>query len=174
MGRVDAADQPGGTIRRTCWSHAADWQETSLDADPPQAEDSAGTVLAAAIREVQEESGLTIEPADLAPLGQLDHSRGHAQAIRHLLLCSKAVAQPPTAAPNHGGVAVPVDAGGGILEAEAAGSLKIMPPTYYLLKEIAGFSIAWMQCGPAEHSVAPVLAPPGSLAAFLKERENRG
>ena len=60
----------------------------------------------------------------------------------------------------------------GALAAEAEGKLQLMPPTYFLLKEISEFhsvEAVWQ----AEHQVRPVLSPPGSMAAFLKERGNK-
>ncbi|GAA2851628.1 NUDIX hydrolase [Paenarthrobacter ilicis] len=172
-GRVDPADSsgwdyPADLLKR----HAADWQETSLNADPGQADVSAGTVLAAAIREVQEESGLTIEPEDLRPWANWITPVDMPKRFDTFFYVARPLSSHQ---PQHQtteawqSLWMPV---AGILEAEATGSLKMMPPTYYLLKEIAGFSsvdAVWS----AQHSVAPVLGPPGSLAAFLKERENR-
>ncbi|WP_369745282.1 NUDIX domain-containing protein [Paenarthrobacter sp. AMU7] len=174
-GRVDAADEsgwdyPADLLQR----HTAAWRSSSIatGATSTQAETNAGTVLTAAIREVQEESGLSISAADLRPWANWITPTDMPKRFDTYFY----VARPsPGAEPQHQtteawqSLWMPVD---GILEAEAAGTLKLMPPTYYLLKEIAEFDsvdAAWS----AEHPVVPVLAPVGSLAAFLKERESR-
>ncbi|MEO3941484.1 NUDIX domain-containing protein [Paenarthrobacter nicotinovorans] len=200
-GRVDVADESGWDYpAELLQRHAAAWRSSSigtgsgpgpgpesrlspspsrgagtdagLHTGSAQAETNAGTVLTAAIREVQEESGLTISPEDLRPWANWITPTDMPKRFDTYFY----VAKPhPGAAPQHQtteawqSLWMPV---AGILDAEAAGTLKLMPPTYYLLKEIAGFETVdavWS----AEHAVVPVLAPVGSLAAFLKERESR-
>ncbi|MGO4144993.1 NUDIX domain-containing protein [Paenarthrobacter sp. YAF11_1] len=182
-GRVDAADAsgwdyPADLLQR----HAAAWSSSSIgtgtDSDSgagtnsAQAETKAGTVLTAAIREVQEESGLSISAADVRPWANWITPTDMPKRFDTYFYLAK---PSPGAEPRHQtteawqSLWMPVE---GILEAEAAGTLKLMPPTYYLLKEIAEFETVdavWS----AEHAVVPVLAPVGSLAAFLKERESR-
>ncbi|WP_431229752.1 NUDIX hydrolase [Paenarthrobacter nicotinovorans] len=173
-GRVDAVDQSGwdypGELLR---SHALSWAQSSISADTALAERNAGMVLTAAIREVQEEAGLGIEPGDLRPWANWITPIDMPKRFDTYFYVAKPA---PEAQPRHQtteawqSLWMPVS---GILEAEAAGQLKLMPPTYYLLKEIAvldSVGAVWS----AEHPVVPVLAPVGSLAAFLKERENRG
>ncbi|MFI2565822.1 NUDIX hydrolase [Paenarthrobacter sp. NPDC018779] len=180
-GRVDAADSAGwdyspGLLER----HAKEWRLSSIAAAEPdspttggQAGKSAGTVLAAAIREVQEEAGLTLDPADLRPWANWITPVDMPKRFDTYFYVAKPA---PDTAPQHQtteawqSLWMPVD---GILSAEAEGKLQLMPPTYYLLKEISGFdSVDAMWT--ADHKVVPVLAPPGSLAAFLKERASRG
>lgn len=186
-GRVDVADESGWDYpAELLQRHAAAWRSSSIGAGSgpgastdagsstgsAQAETNAGTVLTAAIREVQEESGLTISPEDLRPWANWITPTDMPKRFDTYFY----VAKPhPGATPQHQtteawqSLWMPV---AGILDAEAAGTLKLMPPTYYLLKEIAGFETVdavWS----AEHVVVPVLAPVGSLAAFLKERESR-
>lgn len=182
-GRVDAADEsgwdyPADLLQR----HAAAWCSSSIGADAnsgsgtgtssSQAETNAATVLTAAIREVQEESGLSISAADLRPWANWITPTDMPKRFDTYFYLAK---PSPGAEPQHQtteawqSLWMPV---AGILEAEAAGTLKLMPPTYYLLREIAEFETVdavWS----AEHAVVPVLAPVGSLAAFLKERESR-
>ncbi|ABM06634.1 MULTISPECIES: NUDIX hydrolase [Micrococcaceae] len=172
-GRVDAADQSGWDYpAELLQRHAADWNQSSLSADPGAAAKNAGTVLAAAIREVQEEAGLTIDASDLRPWANWITPTDMPKRFDTFFYVAK---PSPGATPQHQtteawqSLWMPV---ADILEAEAAGTLKLMPPTYYLLKEIAGLGTVdavWS----AEHPVVPVLAPVGSLAAFLKERESR-
>jgi 8-oxo-dGTP pyrophosphatase MutT (NUDIX family) len=172
-GRVDAADESGWDYpAELLQRHAADWNQSSIGTDPDAAATSAGTVLAAAIREVNEEAGLSIDAANLRPWANWITPTDMPKRFDTYFYVAKPA---PGAEPQHQtteawkSLWMPVDA---ILEAEAAGTLKLMPPTYYLLKEIAGFSSVegvWS----AEHAVVPVLAPVGSLAAFLKEREHR-
>lgn len=170
-GRVDAADAEGWDYSPELLErHAADWKSSSISS--PDAQAQAATVLAAAIREVFEEAGLTLEPSELRPWANWVTPTDMPKRFDTYFY----VARPaPGAEPQHQtteawqSLWMPVD---GILAAEAEGKLQLMPPTYFLLKEISEFSsveAVWQ----AEHQVVPVLAPPGSMAAFLKERGNR-
>lgn len=173
-GRVDPADAdgwdyPAGLLE----SHAVQWRLSSLaNGDPGTPQSRAGTVLAAAIREVREEAGLDLEASDLRPWANWITPVDMPKRFDTFFYIAKPA---PGAQPRHQtteawqSLWMPVD---GILAAEAEGRLKLMPPTYYLLKEVSGFESVealWH----ADHEVVPVLAPPGSLAAFLKERETR-
>lgn len=172
-GRVDAADEsgwdyPSDLLQR----HAADWQQSSICSGAGEATKNAGTVLSAAIREVKEEAGLSIDASDLRPWANWITPTDMPKRFDTYFYVAK---PSPGAEPRHQtteawqSLWMPV---ADILAAEAAGTLKLMPPTYYLLKQIAGFATVdalWS----AEHDVVPVLAPVGSMAAFLKERENR-
>ncbi|NQD86584.1 NUDIX domain-containing protein [Paenarthrobacter sp. CM16] len=172
-GRVDAADESGWDYPADLLErHAAAWHSSSIGTDDSQAPTRAGTVLTAAIREVQEESGLSISATDLRPWANWITPTDMPKRFDTYFYVAKPA---PEAAPRHQtteawqSLWMPVDQ---ILDSEAAGTLKLMPPTYYLLKEIAEFETVdavWS----AEHAVVPVLAPVGSLAAFLKERESR-
>ncbi len=172
-GRVDAADKSGWDYpAELLQHHAAQWRQSSIGANTAQATTSAGTVLTAAIREVHEEAGLSIHAADLRPWANWITPTDMPKRFDTYFYVAKPV---PGAEPQHQtteawkSLWMPVD---GILAAEAAGTLKLMPPTYYLLKEIAEFGSV-EEVWSAEHAVVPVLAPVGSMAAFLKERENR-
>ncbi|MDR6989830.1 8-oxo-dGTP pyrophosphatase MutT (NUDIX family) [Paenarthrobacter nitroguajacolicus] len=169
-GRVDAADTSGWDYpAELLQQHADAWRSSSIGANGNA---SAGTVLTAAIREVREEAGLSIHAADLRPWANWITPTDMPKRFDTYFYLAKPA---PGAEPQHQtteawqSLWMPVHA---ILESEAAGALKLMPPTYYLLKEIAEFErvdALWS----AEHPVVPVLAPVGSLAAFLKERESR-
>jgi 8-oxo-dGTP pyrophosphatase MutT (NUDIX family) len=170
-GRVDPADHSGWDYApELLSSHAADWQASSIGSDDAAAK--AGMVLTAAIREVREEAGLSIDAGDLRPWANWITPIDMPKRFDTFFY----VARPSTdREPHHQtteawqSLWMPVE---GILAAEAAGTLKLMPPTYYLLKEIAGYGTVdavWS----ADHPVVPVLAPVGSLVAFLKERESR-
>ncbi|MFW0772660.1 NUDIX hydrolase [Paenarthrobacter nitroguajacolicus] len=172
-GRVDAADKSGWDYPMDLLQrHSADWQLSSICSDADQAAKNAGTVLTAAIREVGEEAGLSIDASDLRPWANWITPTDMPKRFDTYFYVAK---PSPGVEPQHQtteawqSLWMPVK---GILEAEAAGTLKLMPPTYYLLKEISGFGsvdAVWS----AEHNVIPVLAPVGSMAAFLKERESR-
>ncbi|MFE4081523.1 NUDIX domain-containing protein [Paenarthrobacter sp. YIM B13468] len=172
-GRVDAADQDGWEYPAELLErHAADWNLSSIAVDPEQAPAKSGMVLTAALREVWEEAGLRLNASDLRPWANWVTPTDMPKRFDTYFYVAKPA---PEAAPQHQtteawqSLWMPVD---GILAAEAAGQLQLMPPTYYLLKEIAGLGTVdavWE----AEHDVVPVLAPRGSMAAFLKERENR-
>ncbi|MGJ3191674.1 NUDIX hydrolase [Paenarthrobacter sp. FR1] len=168
-GRVDAADQSGWDYpTELLQAHAADWHQSSIGTDP----DAAAMVLTAAIREVQEEAGLSIDASDLRPWANWITPTDMPKRFDTYFYVAK---PSPGAEPQHQtteawqSLWMPVN---GILEAEAAGTLQLMPPTYYLLKEIDGFGSVEAMWS-AEHAVVPVLAPEGSMAAFLKERESR-
>ncbi|WOH18260.1 NUDIX hydrolase [Paenarthrobacter sp. GOM3] len=172
-GRVDPADHSGWDYApELLHRHAADWQASSIGADSEDAARNAGTVLTAAIREVREEAGLGIDAGDLRPWANWITPIDMPKRFDTFFYVAKPSAD---MAPHHQtteawqSLWMPVE---GILAAEAAGTLKLMPPTYYLLKEIAGYGTVdavWS----ADHPVVPVLAPVGSLTAFLKERESR-
>jgi 8-oxo-dGTP pyrophosphatase MutT (NUDIX family) len=170
-GRVDAADSEGWDYSPELLErHAADWRLSSIA--NPDALAQAGTVLAAAIREVFEEAGLVLDAAELRPWANWVTPTDMPKRFDTYFY----VARPaPGAEPKHQtteawqSLWMPVE---GILAAEAEGKLQLMPPTYFLLKEISQFrsvDAVWE----AKHQVEPVLAPPGSMAAFLKERGNR-
>lgn len=172
-GRVDAADKDGWDYpAELLQSHAIDWHLSSISADPEQAAKNAGTMLAAAIREVREETGLILNMANLRPWANWITPTDMPKRFDTYFYLAKPA---PGAEPKHQtteawqSLWMPVDQ---ILAAEAAGTLGLMPPTYFLLKEIAGFRTvdgAWS----AQRAVDPVLAEPGSMAAFLKARESR-
>ncbi len=172
-GRVDAADESGWDYAEELLQrHATDWQHSSISTARGEATKNAGTVLTAAIREVKEEAGLRIDASDLRPWANWITPTDMPKRFDTYFYVAK---PSPDAEPLHQtteawqSLWMPV---AGILAAEAAGTLQLMPPTYYLLKEIAGFATVdavWS----AEHYVVPVLAPVGSMAAFLKERETR-
>ncbi|GAA3285442.1 NUDIX hydrolase [Paenarthrobacter aurescens] len=172
-GRVDPADASGWDYSEELLQrHAADWNQSSISAEPAEATRNAGTVLTAAIREVQEEAGLNIKAEQLRPWANWITPTDMPKRFDTYFYVAK---PSPGAEPQHQtteawqSLWMPVAE---ILAAEAAGTLKLMPPTYYLLKEIAGFRTV-DQVWSADHQVVPVLAPVGSMAAFLKERENR-
>ena len=172
-GRVDAADQDGWDYpAELLEQHAADWHLSSIAVDPEQAPAKSGMVLTAALREVWEEAGLRLDASDLRPWANWVTPTDMPKRFDTYFYVAKPA---PEAAPQHQtteawqSLWMPVD---GILAAEAAGTLQLMPPTYYLLKEIVllgTVDAVWE----ADHDVVPVLAPRGSMAAFLKERENR-
>lgn len=173
-GRVDPADSTGHAYPTDLLeSHAGQWRLSSIaEPGPGSATSKAGTVLAAAIREVQEEAGLSLEPDELRPWANWITPVDQPKRFDTYFYIAKPALD---AQPRHQtteawqSLWMPVE---GILAAEAEGRLKLMPPTYHLLREISGFAsleALWH----ADHEVVPVLAPPGSLAAFLKERQAR-
>lgn len=172
-GRVDAADKEGWDYpAELLEQHAADWRLSSIAADPGLSPAKSGMVLRAAVREVWEEAGLALDATELRPWANWVTPTDMPKRFDTYFYVAKPA---PGAEPQHQtteawqSLWMPVD---GILTAEAEGKLQLMPPTYFLLKEIAGFGTVdavWS----AEHQVVPVLAPRGSMAAFLKERENR-
>ncbi|MFJ5958084.1 NUDIX hydrolase [Paenarthrobacter sp. NPDC092416] len=172
-GRVDPSDSEGWDYPTDLLNtHAADWHLSSIAADPGKARENAGTVLTAALREVQEEAGLSLTGDELRPWANWVTPPDMPKRFDTYFFVAKPA---PGAEPKHQtteawqSLWMPVQQ---ILHAEAAGTLDLMPPTYFLLNEVAALGTVdavWS----AEHVVVPVLPQPGSMAAFLKERENR-
>ncbi|XAZ31084.1 NUDIX domain-containing protein [Paenarthrobacter ureafaciens] len=110
-GRVDASDAEGWDYSSELLErHAADWAMSSIAASDPHAQ--AGTVLAAAIREVFEEAGLTLDASQLRPWANWVTPTDMPKRFDTYFYVAKARPRSRTAAPNHGGMAVTLDAGG--------------------------------------------------------------
>ncbi|MBO1267862.1 NUDIX hydrolase [Arthrobacter cavernae] len=174
-GRVDAADKAGWEYPDELLdAHTQAWKLASIgtDAASAQARANAGMVLAAAQREVFEEAGLSLDPADLRPWANWVTPPDMPKRFDTYFY----VARPaPGAEPRHqtteasSSLWMPIRE---ILAAEEAGTLKLMPPTLFLLNEVGALEsvqAVWS----AEHPIVPVLPAPGAMAEFLKGRKGR-
>ncbi len=170
-GRVDAVDGSGwkfadGLVRQ----HAQVWRRCSIAAaDPGTAEHNAGRVLAAALREVQEEAGLQLDASLMRPWANWVTPAD--QPKRFDTYFYLAAPGPEDEARHQTTEAwqslwMPVR---GILGGEAAGALKLMPPTLVLLEELLRLG-STEACLAVERDITPVRPEPGALKAFFERR----
>jgi 8-oxo-dGTP pyrophosphatase MutT (NUDIX family) len=169
-GRVDAVDRRGWDYAEDLLArHAFAWRRSSLAAKAGVSLQDAGTLLAAASREVFEEAGIQVDSGSLLPwanwITPADQPKrfdtffflavpGSGVEPRHLT----------TEASNS--LWMPIS---DILTQEAAGSLKLMPPTFVLLGELAALGSIDAVLS-AKRDIVPVSPPAGALAEFLKRR----
>lgn len=170
-GRVDAVDGSGWSFPDdVARRHARAWHRCSIAAESAATSlHNAGRVLAAALREVQEEAGLELDAGSLRPWANWVTPED--QPKRFDTYFYLAVPAPEAEASHQTTEAwqslwMPVR---GILEAEAAGALKLMPPTLVLLEELLRFggTAAALE---AERDIVPVRPEPGALKAFFERR----
>ena len=170
-GRVDAVDGSGWSFPDdVARQHAQAWHRCSIAAeDAGTAGHNAGRVLAAALREVEEEAGLVLDPGQLRPWANWvtpeDQPKRFDTYFYLALPGAEAEARHQTTEAWQS-LWMPVR---GILEAEASGALKLMPPTLVLLEELlrlgdAGTALA------VERDIVPVRPEPGALKAFFERR----
>ena len=169
-GRVDAVDRQGWDYAEDqLGRHAIAWRRSSLAAEAGVSLQDAGTLLAAALREVFEEAGIQLDSGSLLPwanwITPADQPKrfdtffflavpGSGVEPRHLT----------TEASNS--LWMPIS---DILAQETTGSLKLMPPTFVLLGELAALGSIDAVLS-AERDIIPVSPPAGALEEFLKRR----
>lgn len=141
-GRVDDVDLVTARARPAPPSllsaHARCWAETSIasagNGDPAA---GAGVLLAAAVREVQEETGAVLSPQDLTPWANWITPASYGKRFDTFFYLTVLA---PTLAPQHQTTEAvsshwsPVRS---ILAGAAAGTLELMRPTEALLQELA-------------------------------------
>lgn len=133
-GRVDPGDHSAGLVAPP--AHARVWTRTSL----PHPD----TLVAAAIREVAEECGVILTPADLVPWDNWVTPPEYPLRFDVAFFVTVVAAADAGRWGNTTTEAVravwePV---AGLLAAEAAGAVQLMKPTKALLAELAGFATA--------------------------------
>jgi 8-oxo-dGTP pyrophosphatase MutT (NUDIX family) len=169
-GRVDQADSSGWDFTDDVVErHAAAWHRSSIAAQPSSARFNAGRVLAAAQREVFEEAGLRLDAATLRPWANWVTPADQPKRFDtyFYVACPVSGAEPrhqTTEASSS--LWMPVR---GVLEAEAAGTLKLMPPTLVLLDEL--LALGTVEAVLAEdRDIVPVRPKPGALQEFFRLR----
>ena len=173
-GRVDRVDEDGWDfVAAVVAEHAAAWHLSSIAEDPSAALRNAGRILAAAQREVFEEAGLKLDAGKLRPWANWVTPPDQPKRFDTYFY----VAVPtPGAEPKHqtteasSSLWMPVR---GILEAEAAGTLRLMPPTLVLLEELLGLGIVDAVLA-SRRDIVPVRPEPGALQVFFRRRREAG
>lgn len=169
-GRVDQADSSGWDFADDVVErHAAAWHRSSIAVEPSSARFNAGRVLAAAQREVFEEAGLKLDAATLRPWANWVTPADQPKRFDtyFYLACPLSGAEPrhqTTEASSS--LWMPVR---GILDAEAAGTLKLMPPTLALLDELLALGTVEAILAD-DRDIVPVRPKPGALEEFFRLR----
>ncbi|MDQ0213040.1 NUDIX hydrolase [Arthrobacter bambusae] len=169
-GRVDQADSSGWDFADDVVErHAAAWHRSSIAVEPSSARFNAGRVLAAAQREVFEEAGVKLDAATLRPWANWVTPADQPKRFDtyFYLACPVSGAEPrhqTTEASSS--LWMPVRA---ILDAEAAGTLKLMPPTLALLDELLALGTMEAVLGESR-DIVPVRPKPGALQEFFRLR----
>lgn len=136
-GRVDAVDSlPSGLSRTLLDSQARAWSRTSVGTEASFARQTTARLLAAAVREVAEECDVVLQPTALVPWANWITPEGFPKRFDTFFFVT-AVA--PKLEPRH----VTTEATSSewisvrrLLQDEAAGRLKLLPPTLAILDEL--------------------------------------
>ncbi|MFB9819787.1 NUDIX hydrolase [Arthrobacter ramosus] len=169
-GRVDQVDSSGWDFADDVVErHATAWHRSSIAVEPTSAGFNAGRVLAAAQREVFEEAGLKLDAATLRPWANWVTPADQPKRFDtyFYLACPLSGAEPKHQTTEaSSSLWMPVR---GILDAEAAGTLKLMPPTLALLDEL--LALGTVEAILAEdRDIMPVRPKPGALEEFFRLR----
>lgn len=169
-GRVDHADSTGWNFTDdVVEQHAAAWHRSSIAVEPASARHNAGRVLAAAQREVFEEAGLKLDAATLRPWANWVTPEDQPKRFDtyFYVACPSVGAEPQHQTTEaSSSLWMPVR---GILDAEAAGTLKLMPPTLVLLDELLALGTVEAVLA-EERDIVPVRPQPGALQEFFRLR----
>ena len=148
--------------------HADAWHLTSLaDDDAAASRENAGTLLAAARREVFEEAGIEVEANALVPWANWVTPPDQPKRFDTFFYVASL---PPGTEPRHQTTEASSSswmAVRAVLDGEDAQTLRLMPPTLALLQEL-------LEIGSVEavlrmrRDIVPVLGPEGSLQEFLR------
>lgn len=151
-------------------AHAAAWERTRVAAEVSGACHNVGRLIAAAIREVAEECGVSLEPSALTPWANWITPEGFAKRFdTYFFVCALAPGIEPrhiTTEASHSHW-VPVRR---LLEEEAAGEYRLLPPTLSILDELD-------EAGAAKHVherrrvIEPVQLRPDSVDEFYRRRK---
>ncbi|MFJ5695554.1 NUDIX hydrolase [Arthrobacter sp. NPDC093125] len=145
-GRVDDVDSLHGQFSLDLLEkHAAAWKHTHVSAEGSEACHSASRLIAAAVREVAEECDISLEPHSLTPWANWITPEGLPKRFdTYFFVCALA----PGVEPRH----VTTEASQShwvhvrqLLEEEAAGLHRLLPPTLTILDEL-------LEAGGAEHT----------------------
>lgn len=169
-GRVDDIDSSGWEISgELLEAHAAAWGSTSISMDASKARHNAARLLAAAVREVEEECGISLEPAALTPWANWVTPEGQPKRFDTYFFVTTVA---PDVEPKHQTTEalrshwMPVRQ---LIHDEAAGTLILFPPTMAILDEL-------LELGAVEPALArnrpikPVRLRPGGIEEFYRLR----
>ncbi|MBT2512249.1 NUDIX hydrolase [Arthrobacter sp. ISL-30] len=164
-GRVDEIDRRGWDYaEELLTSHAHAWRRSSLAGTQ-----DAGMLIAAALREVFEEAGIQLEAGSLLPWANWitppDQPKRF-DTFFFLAVPDRDVEPQHLTTEASASLWMPVS---DILEQEAAQTLKLMPPTFVLLGELAELGSVDAVLS-LEREIIPVKAAAGALQEFLKRR----
>jgi 8-oxo-dGTP pyrophosphatase MutT (NUDIX family) len=136
-GRVDDVDSPPWQFSMDLLdAHAAAWERTGIASEGSQTCHNAGRLITAAVREVAEECALSLEPLSLIPWANWITPEGLPKRFdTYFFVCALAPGIEPRhvtteASQSHW---VPVRQ---LLEEEAAGKHRLLPPTLTILDEL--------------------------------------
>ncbi|MFC9354430.1 NUDIX domain-containing protein [Arthrobacter sp. NPDC057013] len=169
-GRVDAVDSSYGQLSVDLLeAHAAAWERTEASSEAADACHNAGRLIAAAVREVAEECGISVEPLALTPWANWITPKGMPKRFdTYFFVCALAPGVEPrhvtTEASHSHWVSVRQ-----LLEQEAAGLHRLLPPTLTILDEL-------LETGGAEHmhqkrrTIEAVQLRPDEIEEFYRLR----
>ena len=169
-GRVDDADSSGWTFGdELLEAHAEAWSGTSVSNDAARARHNAGRVLAAAVRELAEECGISLRPDSLMPWANWVTPEGQPKRFDTYFFVT---AVGPGVEPRHQTTEawqshwLPVRR---ILQDESAGTIRLLPPTLTILDELVeiGTTAAIRQTKRVIESVRP---RPGDMEEYFRLR----
>jgi 8-oxo-dGTP pyrophosphatase MutT (NUDIX family) len=169
-GRVDDVDSSGWTFSVDLLNaHVAAWAGTSVSKDASQARHNAGRLLAAAVREVAEECGITLVQSSLIPWANWVTPEGQPRRFDTYFFVSAAG---PGVEPRHETTEawqsqwLPVRQ---IVEDEAAGVLRLLPPTLAILDELLdlGAVVPILQ---SKRTIKSVRPRPGDMEEYFRLR----
>ena len=169
-GRVDNVDSSGWTFSGNLLdAHAAAWGRTSVSNDESRARHNAGRLLAAAVREVAEECGISLGQDSLVPWANWVTPEGQPKRFDTYFFVTTAG---PGVEPRHQTTEawqshwLPVRQ---IIQDEAAGTLRLLPPTLTILDELLeiGAAASILKTRRAIESVRPC---PGDMEEYFRLR----
>ncbi|WP_374223625.1 NUDIX domain-containing protein [Arthrobacter sp. ISL-30] len=169
-GRVDGVDSSGWEFSSDLLeAHAAAWERTSVSHDLSEASDKAGRLIAAALRELAEECDISLEPGALTPWANWITSEGLPKRFDTYFFVSTLA---PNLQPRH----VTTEASDShwmpvrqLIEEEAAGMLRLLPPTLAILDELFEVGAA-KQAIQNRRIIESVLLRPDSIEEFYRTR----
>lgn len=171
-GRVDDRDSSGWNFdEEVLIRHAAAWSRCSIG-DPKTAKRDAGILLAAARREILEECGVILEPSSFVPWANWVTSEGQPKRFDTYFYLG---ILPSGMEPRHQTTEATSSQwmnARQIVDAEARGSLRLLPPTLTIIDELLESP---RPAAPRQliREISPVRPRPGDMEAFFRLRRPR-
>ncbi|MEV7574423.1 NUDIX domain-containing protein [Pseudarthrobacter sp. NPDC089323] len=169
-GRVDDTDSRGWTFGDDLLNaHAVAWGVTSVTHDAARAKRDAGRVLAAAVREVAEECGIALSPDSLMPWAHWVTPEGQPKRFdTYFFVAVVGYGVEPRHQTTEAWQSewMPVSR---ILQDEAAGRIRLLPPTLVILDELVDIGAA-AAIGQTKRVIECVRPRPGDLEEYFRLR----